>query len=251
MAYADVVIADTPASYWRLGEVVSSTEVVDEMGRIDDADTDVQGVTLGEVGLLTADGDTCGDWDGTNDYISIADPDDVPDWSIEFWVEPDLDSGQNLINESTDSAPPGGAISNEIAIDSDVFSARIWDGGANFVTSTTTVVPDTRYHIVLTASDSGNMEIWVDADMEDSEPLGTKFDFGGGGFWRVGGNSSSFPGWFNGKIDELAIYHRVLSEAEIEEHFNAGITNPAVVLPYLGLHEVDLNSLALMDVDLA
>ncbi len=66
MAYADVVLADSPLAYYRLGES-SGTTMTDSSGNGRHG-TYVGSPTLGAAGLVP--GDTCADFDGVNDYAA-------------------------------------------------------------------------------------------------------------------------------------------------------------------------------------
>src|SRR5215204_2208436 len=68
--YADNVLADSPASYWRLGES-SGTVAADAAGNNPGVYTG--GVTLGVPGGLANDLNTSASFDGVNDSVAVQD----------------------------------------------------------------------------------------------------------------------------------------------------------------------------------
>ena len=76
--YVDVITADNPVGYWRLGESVN-TDPADNLGSSDDAGdqdgTYSGGVTVGQTALIhstVSGGDTAAAFDGVNDWVNIA-----------------------------------------------------------------------------------------------------------------------------------------------------------------------------------
>ena len=83
------------------------------------------------------------------------------------------------------------------------------------------------YHVVAVFVPSQKMEVWVDGVLEGTNESGfgptpssifsnsVNLEFGRG---QCGSQS------FNGTIDEVRIYNRALSAAEVKQHYNSGIT---------------------------
>jgi hypothetical protein len=91
--YAEAVLADSPVSYWRLGES-SGTVAVDEMGT--NVGTYVGSITLGQTGALVGDADTSVLFNPADSEITVADHAslDVGDvFSLECWVNRDSVAG--------------------------------------------------------------------------------------------------------------------------------------------------------------
>jgi hypothetical protein len=76
-------------------------------------------------------------------------------------------------------------------------------------------------HVAMT-DDGANDRLYVDGQLVDTAPA-TPFD--GHGPIKVGGNQL-FGQWFDGRIDELRIYERALSPAEIAYDMEAPIQTP-------------------------
>lgn len=92
--------------------------------------------------------------------------------------------------------------------------------------SSTTVVNDGNWHQIVAVQEAGGTKrIYVDgAPAEDTKPTQAAID--GTGPFLVGGQlfSGSPSGWFNGSIDDIQVYDRALSDAEINFLFaNPGL----------------------------
>lgn len=71
---------------------------------------------------------------------------------------------------------------------------------------------NTWYHYVFVADGSGG-KIYVNGQLIDSHPwTGTQGICSNSYTWKIGGY---FDGWFNGKIDDVRVYNRVLTQEEI------------------------------------
>ena len=68
-SYSATVVADTPVSYWRLGET-SGTAAADSVGSNNGVVK--TGVTLGVAGAISNDANTAMRFDGAKGYVSVA-----------------------------------------------------------------------------------------------------------------------------------------------------------------------------------
>lgn len=223
MAYADVVLGLSPEIYWRLGDAVSSTDFTDETANVPNEDTIVSGTVFGNAGILTGDGDTCAEFDGSNDYLTAQYTAPPTAFTITAWIEPDVTTTQGIIVWSSDNAPSGGTLTNELAIENGILVGRVFDGATKAIEGATSLSADTIYFIALTAENSGDMNLYLNA-VTDDDPVGIDTLYTGGDYWRIGGATSNFNAYFNGKIDEIAIWHTVLSAGQISDLYEAGTT---------------------------
>lgn len=222
MAYEDVIMADDPERYWRLGDAVSSTEFVDETGAIASRSTTVSGATFGTTGILpNGDADTAVDFDG-DDFLTVADSANPTSWSIEMWIRPDVSPvSLGLFCYADRVNPVGGSHALDLFITSGgVLSVRAFDGAAQTVTGTTSILQDTVYHVVITGANSGALKLYVNGQEEGTADtigtLGATMTH----YWI--GVESQNNTFMSGKIDEVAIYHEVLTDQQIEDHYTAG-----------------------------
>ena len=163
-------------------------------------------------------------FDGVNDYVDIPSPTNPALYTISVWVKPARTSAAGVITR-TDASGPTTSWSHQLRIESGTFHHYLWVGAERHVPGTTTIVPDTWYHVAITAQNSGPMRLYVNGK-EDGVSIDTA-----GTLWAtgtrifVGSNSGHGMGWFQGQVDDLRIYNRELSAAQIKDTFNG--TPPA------------------------
>jgi hypothetical protein len=224
-SYDQVVLADSPAAYWRLGES-SGTSAADSSGNGNGGGY-VGGVTLGAPALIT-DANTSAGFGGSDGRMYFSDSASLSPTaaiSLEAWIRPNAvptvsGSAWNLVSKWNTALLYllGGA--------SPKFAFALYDTGTSSygptVVSTTTVAATTTYHVVGTY-DGASLRIYVNGVLE-------------GTFARSGSvNDSSFggalaeSGWgtrpspaFDGRLDEVAIYRSALSSARVQTHYNKG-----------------------------
>jgi hypothetical protein len=93
-------------------------------------------------------------------------------------------------------------------------------GAERNVPGTTTVAADAWYHVVIVAQNNGPMRLYVNGK-EDAPSIDTA-----GTLWapgdrlHIGSNSGHGMGWFKGLVDDLRVYNRELSAAQIADLYN-------------------------------
>ena len=224
-AYVSTVLADNPRGYWRLGESTGTTA-------IDTADaaglpqggaqngTYSGGYTLGASGAGA--GDTAAMFDGANGQVTIADTTHPTAYTIEAWVNPASIRAQNIFVRT--AADPTTTWSHQIRMTADgKFEAYTYTGGARSVIGTTVALPGQWYHVVATATGGGDMKLYVDgAEEGTSVTLGALWT--GGNQYRIGssaGKDAQAMAFFDGTIDEAALYLTALDAGRIADHYNA------------------------------
>jgi len=236
--YVDVVLADNPHAYWRLGESTGTTAQDATTNNIDGSY--VNGPTLSQSGIAGGGGDTAVSFDGTDDKVRIFDSAQPTAYTLETWVKPALLNTQQSMIGRTNSTEQG-SHSHELWLRSDnKFYHRTWDGAERWILGTTTAQVDQWYHVVGVykpgAAGVGFMSLWVNGVREGFWNANTMNNpWAGGDRWML---AEDFPstGFFNGTLDEVAIYYDVLPDADIQEHYAAGIPEPTTfVLSALGL----------------
>jgi len=105
----------------------------------------------------------------------------------------------------------------------------------------------TGFHMVTMSKDSsGNLNLYIDAGTPGSN-TGAGSTMAGVVTFNIGRSSQPF-GYFNGKIDELGIWNRVLNSSEISELYNNDVgcqydyTNCVPSIPSINFQEVKLNN---------
>jgi len=227
MAKAQEPVTDGLVSYWTFDNVKNSI-VEDAWGKNDGTIQGDPKMVVGKVGNAL-------EFDGKKDYIEVPDSDslDITDEiTVEAWVKPDEAAGygatfRTIAAKDKHASQPYGFY---------------WDstnGELEFVVNDAsdrlTVAYDyngkvgTWVHLAATYDGAG-IKIYVDGDVIGSKAYSQKL-FVDDGILCIGrdpdfGSDRYFPG----VIDELRIYNRALTEAEIQRNFGSkglAVENPS------------------------
>jgi large repetitive protein len=224
-AYIDVVAADGPRGYWRLGESAGLT-AYDSATADGSQDGTYAGVTLGATGIPGSTGTAASFAAGSS--VTIMDSLDPTAYTIEAWVKAGQIVNQDLFVR-TSGAGPGSEWSHQIRMLSDGrFEAYTYDGNLKSVTGTTLAQAGQWYHVVATAQDGGMMRLYVNGH-EEGTAVAVANMWTGGDRYMLGAQSSGFS-YFNGTLDEVALYPGVLSAERILAHYDAGVPEPATLV---------------------
>ena len=151
--------------------------------------------------------------DGTvDDYVTLPYAAQPAAYTISAWVKVDTTGAMNIIDRG--SSNPGD-YSHQIRISaSGKFVHYLYDGSFKTVTGTTTVQTNTWYFVTITATNFGQMHLYVNGT-EEGTPQNIRLLWGGGDRFNVG-KSTPAGGYFDGLIDDVRIYDAALSSAEIQ-----------------------------------
>lgn len=224
--YRDAVLADGPMSYWRLGEQAGIT-AVDELGGHPGGY--VGGPTLGAGGALAGDSNTAVVLDGASQSISVAGPSafrfsGTTPFSAEVWFRHAADGTYRRVLSAENALGQGWQIYSESASWGFVRSGA---AGAAEVSDGTPAGPG-WVHAVATYDGAtmrlyeNGVEIPFPVSSSQALPADSTFYLG-----RYGGADVSR---LNGSIDEVAIYDRALTAAQVAAHYVAA-TNATIAEP--------------------
>lgn len=220
--YQAVILADSPLAYYRLGELLGTT--ADDFSGHAYHGSLHGGITLGATGLLAGDSDTAMTFNGSSGYISLPttfEPTGANPWSIEAWVK-------------VSAVPSSGTYYAIIAFGTNATrqSAQLkinGTGGGNaiFVCSTYagdisggSVTIGTTYHVVGTYNGTST-RLYVNGSLI-AGPTAYALNIAMA-YASIGADGATVAEYFNGSIDEPAIYNYALSASQILAHYNAGI----------------------------
>lgn len=249
MAYSDEVLADSPFAYWRLDET-SGTVAADATTNAADG-TYVDTPTLGQTSeanlgtsVLFEGSATAGDNEsvsiattaGTTDFATFGSALDTGAYTLEFWV--------NTTSVQTFMAVVGIANSTPNLGDATLFT--FWmnfstaddhkmrvrdDGGVQAeIDFTFANLNDGNWHHVVirdTPTDGTSRGVFIDGSsvtFTGSATLtGATSDFQH--TFRIGcqDERGTLNDFFQGRLDEVAVYQSILSNARIQAHFDAGV----------------------------
>jgi hypothetical protein len=215
--YAAAVMADSPYAYWRFNET-SGTVAADSSGN-GIGGTYVNTPTLGQAGPLAEPGNTAVRFTrSSSEYMNVAATFGGAGWNqvtVEAWV--------NLASSSSDFQ----AIVSSLGLN--FVHLQVFGVGGNVVFGTggdailpiLTPAQTTGWHHVALTAKAGEQRLYLDGNLIGSaaSPLG---DVIAATPIRVGAGYSGGR-FFDGWIDEVAIYRSALSEAQIDAHIAAAI----------------------------
>lgn len=217
--YRQAVVADSPVSWWRLADP-SGTTAVDEQAA--HSGTYVNTPTLGSAGAFpdnaavtfaSASSQTvdCGD-------LSLF---EAGDCTYEAWVKSATLAEQTAFSEGT-SAGTNGFARLYIAGSGVATAAARNDAGTTYTVSGAANLVGTAFHHVVLVKSGTTLSLYA-----DGAATGTPATVSGTftqNKSRIGAlGRSSDAVFFNGTIDEVAVYNYALSAASIAAHYAARI----------------------------
>ena len=222
--YQALVLADTPLAFWRL----------DGASRTDDETANNYNLTEVGTNFTSVDGLTKGTDGATHftnrvatGYMELTDSTvvDFPgtaSFSVEAWFDPSqVDSTFRRIlswSDESDASTNGYQLVYQSGA---ILGVRRTAGTDRWADTTDiTVVPWRRYHVVMTY-DGSNIRIYVDGVLKDTQ-ADTNSQGAYGGKLRIAVGQFGANSIF-GAIDDVAVYDRTLTLAEIEEHYVYGV----------------------------
>jgi hypothetical protein len=243
--YAAVVAGDAPEAWWRLDETVGAAVMADAMGRHDGFYSNSSGgITLGSAGAISNGVfGTCAGINGSGfGWVPFSPALNGGQFSIECWVYlTNVVNGIRAVS-SHDVPPAGYSIGTQ---------SGEWHGfiGAPDGTGTPTdfyfgqpvggappynpaILPGQWTHLVITCDPSGAFPLrfyfngttdgfsWGDFTRNTLAPLLI------GAFGQGSGNAPNAT--LVGRVDEVAVYSKPLTAAQVTAHYNAGIFVPNV-----------------------
>lgn len=229
LPYSQEVLADNPVGYWRFNES-SGSIVTDSSGN--GRDGTLVGATLGAASLIDSDpANKAIALDGDGDYITIPHNAafDTPSRAYEIWfTAPDTIPGDSkgIIGK----APNTGWSRSIFVIIKDATGELL----VNFTNGTDTldsiktpvsICDGQTHHVVANViySASGDtVELWLDGVLVDSLTITYNIDTDSANLEFGRYSSSSLANrYYEGILDEAAIYGHSLSQARIEAHYAA------------------------------
>ncbi|WP_150309282.1 PKD domain-containing protein, partial [Planctomonas psychrotolerans] len=230
-AYANTVLGDTPASYWRLND--SSGNFLDWAGA--NSATPDTGITRGTAGAIGGDSNTAATFPGTVTGVATArQAVTAPtNFAVESWFRTTSTTGGNLVDlgsattvTTTSTTTTQATTTNRnLFIDGTgkvSFGLRGGFGSpSRLVSSTATGLNDGQWHHAVGSVGPRGMELFVDGRLVAINSTATTAA-AASGYWRIGGDNALAPGgptFFAGTIDEVAVYDAPLTLAQVTDHY--------------------------------
>lgn len=226
-AYAADVLDDSPTNYWRLGEP-SGSAVYDWAGSGDAVVRN--GVNRGAAGAIIGDSDAASSFNGSSGLASESAAHPGPStFSVEAWIKTTTTRGGKIVGLGNAAVGSSDRYDRQLYMSN---NGRINFGvsaGPNIAITSGASFNDGNWHHVVGSVGSAGMQLMVDGVRVASRADVTAAVDTYPGYWRIGGDRLS--GWanqptssyFNGTIDDVAVYGAPLTLAQIQAHFtNSG-----------------------------
>ncbi len=219
--YVSSVLSDGAQNYWRLDG--SGSSQIDYAGSLDQ--TSSTGATTSTDGALSTANNSL-KFDGTASGFStttqaITGPNT---FSAEAWFKTTSTSGGKILGFGNATTGNSGSYDRHVYMDN---SGKVLFGvypGSVQTVQTSSAYNDGKWHHVVAELSSAGMALYMDGKKVGANTSVTSAqDYQG--YWRVGGDNIS--GWtnqpssfyFNGSIDEVAIYPTALTGAQVRDHY--------------------------------
>jgi hypothetical protein len=215
--YLSTVLAGGPRGYWRFGEP-SGSALLDSSPN-NNHGTYLGGVVLGAAGIAGAAPNTAATYDGVNDTGRVPDANSLDvgnSFTLEGWIKRSSDTKTHeLFNK--------GANGFQLVVMNSASANRVLlrRAGVTAIAQSTAPVPadGANHHVVATMNGPGTAKIYVDGALA-STSLSPVQQIQDTAFPLTFGSAGSTPAQY----DEFALYDQVLTLAEVQAHYQAGIS---------------------------
>jgi hypothetical protein len=230
--YKDLIQSFNPIGYYRLGES-SGTTVTDESTNALHG-TYYNSPTLLQTGAITSDANNSINLNGSSQYATLPnsstfDP-GTGTYTILGWFKTSAtygSAGYILHNYGSGVIP---SVSLGVNSADQKLYAMLRDGGGNMVSVTGqgSAVNDGTWHFAALVRDSQtSIKVYLDGSLlgSSSTPGMGSITFSGLGPFSIGRRSGNNDSYFNGQIDEIALFNSALTATQISNLYNAGVGN--------------------------
>lgn len=227
MTYVSEVLADSPAMYLRLGETAGTNANDETANNNDGTYTNPSGYTLNQPSLLTSD---------ANPSVKLISANSGYAWAADAAT---LDLGNTFTMEAwvTLNALGSGADLTIMSKQNGAYCVRVSSDVVQLLRSQTAIIRHANaalastgpHHIVATKAGATSI-LYLNGAVQPSFLDGDSTCVDNGNRLHIGadGSGNAANAFFNGLIDEVAVYPTALSAVRIQAHYDAGVAQPAV-----------------------
>ncbi len=167
-------------------------------------------------------------FNGTNQYITTANAYTNPaEFSISLWFKTNTTTGGKLVGFGNSQTAQSGSYDRHIYMtNSGQLYFGVYPGAVATVNTTLSYNDDAWHHVTATLSSTAGMTLYVDGQVVASNAsVRTAENYTG--YWKIGYDntvgwpSSPTSAYFKGTMDEVLIYHRALTPAEVATLYSA------------------------------
>lgn len=220
-AYDQLISADGPQAYWRLGEAVGTTTSVDSSGQSNNGT--FSGMTLGQAGVIA--GNTAASTSSSTGRMVGEKGYSMPQqFTVEAWFKQSFLRGGRILGFGNSKTGNSGTQDRMLYLRSNgTVTFGISDGSQRTLNSASNKNNGSWHHAVGTY-DNGTMKLYVDGALVGTQTIGQASLYYG--WWRVGYDNTN--NWSGGGatqtgmvVDEAAVYPYALSAEQIQAHYDA------------------------------
>jgi hypothetical protein len=252
--YPQAVLGDNPVAYWRLDES-GGTVAHDYWGGHNGM---IYGqMTYGQPGALAGDPNTAARFDGSSTYVEVPYSADLnpASFTIECWANVTGGDGNYRAPLSNrDEGPAAGYILYAAAGNDWEFWDGTGSGGAWVISVGPGIVDGQWAHLVGTFDATrSNQVLYVNGQMVASQS-NVWINLNHARPLRIGAGVNEMPPlfFFNGGIDEVAVYNSPLSTTQVRDHYllgTYGTTTPPSITRQPASATITVGSLATLSVE--
>ncbi|MDN3444169.1 PKD domain-containing protein [Microbacterium sp. APC 3901] len=219
-AYSTTVLDDAPTNYWPLND--SGASSIDWAGPSDLAVRD--GVTRSVDGALTPASVPASSFNGTNSGFATTQTavEGPQKFAIEAWFKTTTNQGGKIVGFGNSPTGTSSSYDRHVYMDpSGRVNFGVYPNAERVVSSSSAYNDGTWHHVVASLDSTKGMELYIDG-VKVAQRSDTTSAQSYTGYWRIGGDSTwSGSQFFNGTIDEVAIYGGALSRTQVQAHYVA------------------------------
>ena len=244
------LVTQEPKGYWRLGEASGITAADDSGNGYDgtyepNSGSEWTGGTLGNTGAFLGNPDTAAYFDdGSSGRVSIADSTDFNFGSAMtaiVWVKGNAQTDKTVVAHWDINATnrswrlcSGTGTGNDDKIQVELTNNGLYDSGSQKSCRSSITVLNGQWHMVAFTFDSGTLRLFIDGEedfnayREFSDNFSSLKD--SSAYLTIGChfNSASVINFFDGTLDEVALFATVLTTQQIKELHRLGTRQMAI-----------------------
>jgi len=221
-SYRQVVLDASPVSYWRLGET-SGTSAADETGANPGT---YNNMLLGEPSALSSDSNPSASFSGTQSYVRVpASPslDMTSAVTVELWAKRRTIGGYQVLVGKPGNGQSKFENYSLWQTPSNKYTAYFGNGSTS-VSVQTPAITDTNWHYVVATYNGSRARIYLDGVLK--QEIAQTLQMTANTLPLNIGRANNGAYFFNGWLDEVAIYPTALPAQTILAHYNRATGSP-------------------------
>ncbi|MFG2753770.1 LamG-like jellyroll fold domain-containing protein [Streptomyces xanthophaeus] len=230
--YRSMVLDASPVSYWRLNETEGATAASEAVSRTGLNAGRYRDVTLAGSGVLTGTANKAASFDGTKSHVEIPEATLASSkvLTVELWFKTTKPGVLVGFQDKRLGDGQPNWFNPVLAVDAagKLRGGFEGTGGGNTPMSSPAAVTDDAWHHAVITSSGTSETLYLDGQAIGSrtgvvDHSSKTFAYLGAGFSSIGWDGNPAPGvrYFDGLMDEAAVYHRALDASTVKAHHDA------------------------------